>query len=82
MEFFCREGAWVAQNERLQSEDALASLACVPECSPSCLNGGECVAINQCHCHEPYMGPHCETLRAGLCWQEPPKVTNAVVVYK
>ncbi|XP_037786423.1 neurogenic locus notch homolog protein 1-like [Penaeus monodon] len=81
VEFFCREGAWVAQNERLQSEDALASLACVPECSPSCLNGGECVAINQCHCHEPYMGPHCETLRAGLCWQEPPKVTNAVVVY-
>lgn len=32
----------------------------MPVCDPPCLNGGECIAPNECDCRGGYEGPSCE----------------------
>ncbi|KAG5679178.1 hypothetical protein PVAND_008768 [Polypedilum vanderplanki] len=45
---------WVAKNYNTIP-------ACIPICNISCLNGGYCMAPNQCYCNQNFTGNRCQT---------------------
>ncbi|XP_063822104.1 uncharacterized protein LOC135072085 [Ostrinia nubilalis] len=57
----CNEGQW--QPTRA---DFTTIPDCLPECTPTCENGGVCLALNTCQCAEDFRGPQCQ-YAASVC---------------
>ncbi|ROT71042.1 hypothetical protein C7M84_010654 [Penaeus vannamei] len=53
----CENGVWVKSHRH----------SCLPYCPDGCLNGGTCVAPNQCQCQKFFEGKKCQELTFGTC---------------
>lgn len=51
----CKEGDWVPTRPELA-----VIPDCQATCTPSCLNGGNCLSFNVCQCPPTFRGPQCQ----------------------